>query len=246
MNGPGEARQWGEAVSHLVRAHGAEPGRLTGFVYPLGDVRFIHLDTHAALSIIGQRPADRHIHPAAENPRSLSQLSSGFMPFPDSPSTQEAGGHQYGKRSPLSPPCSTVTGLPQTGVQPGADADLADWASAALRILLEIYRENGTPGTAAAAARIRADIGRPAAEGAAGYWQAVTTEPAAPEFIWPWDTANGPPPPWPAGAAVTAADAARLTRVSFPGPAQPALSAGHAASRRPPQPVLRAPRGRRR
>jgi hypothetical protein len=167
MNDVGEARQWDEVVRHLIQAHGAEPGRLTGFVFTLGEVRFAHLDTHAALAIISQRPPDGHTHPAPENPGLLSPLSSAYMPFPGSPSVREHGAYQHASRLFRAPerfhPIPEFTGLPQTGVHPSTEADLADWPSAAMRILLEIYSDYGIPDAAEAVPRIREVIERTAA-----------------------------------------------------------------------------------
>ena len=56
MNDLNAAEQWGEVVSHLVRAHGAEPGPLTGYALSLGQLRWVHFDTHAALDIAQRLP----------------------------------------------------------------------------------------------------------------------------------------------------------------------------------------------
>ena len=58
------AEQWHQEVSHLVQAHGADPSQLLGYVFRLGEIRWAHFDTHAALTVVGLRLPDGHVHPA--------------------------------------------------------------------------------------------------------------------------------------------------------------------------------------
>jgi hypothetical protein len=237
-----EARQWHELVRHLVQSHGAKPDRMTGFVHTLGEVRFTHLDTHAALTIISQRPPDDHAHPAPADPGLLSPLSSAYMPFPGSPSAREKGGYRYASRHP--PPRGSFhpfpefTGLPQTGVHPRTEADLADWPSAAMRILLEIYREYDGLGAAEAAPRIREVIERNAVDAVEGYWEASTKEPAAPVWITPEDRPSRRTTSQ-ARRASDGWDAPRMAAESFPenaGADRPRLCRDNETARRVPGP----------
>jgi hypothetical protein len=242
-----EPRQWDELVSHLVQAHGAEPGRLTAFVPTLGQARFIHLDTHAALSIAGQLPPDGHAPPAPENPRSLHPLSSDYTPFPASPSAMEDGAYTYARRHESWLPAPDFTSLPQTQVRPAADADLDDWPSAAMRILLETWATYGGAADAAeAAVQIRESIRTDGGAEAAGRWQAVTTVPVAPEFTEPPPHHEGCTT-WQTGHAAGLRSIPRLAAESFPEPghADCPCEGSDETPRRAPQPGPRVNRKRR-
>jgi len=133
MNGLDDAAQWDEEVLHLVRGHGADAASLIGYVPTLEQARFAHCDTHAALDIARLRPPDGHAHPAPGDPGWYEPRPGSYRPFPPSAT---AGADRFFTEDEAFP-WPTFTGLPHTGMQPAAEADLADWPSAALRILHE-------------------------------------------------------------------------------------------------------------
>ena len=63
MNDLNDAQDWRDVAQHLVEAHGADSGGLTGYAPTLEQLRFAHADTHIALASIGALPPDRHTHP---------------------------------------------------------------------------------------------------------------------------------------------------------------------------------------
>lgn len=198
MNAPGEARQWHEEACHLVQAHGADPARLTACVVTLGHARWLHFDTHAALRIAGLRPPDGHTHPALRDPGRPGQTPSFYRPFPPAPT-----GRVPMTRLRRYTAVPDLTGLPQTGVPPGAgEAEITDWARAALGRLLATARARSKSGhelcmlaqafgdsLARAAAHFESDPGlvtavysnrlNSLADAAATRWLAGTSFPAA-------------------------------------------------------------------
>ena len=156
------AEQWHREVSHLVQAHGADPGRLLCYVFRLGEIRWAHFDTHAALTVVGLRPPDGHGHPARADlwpPMTIPSPYTG--PALTLPGDRDVGGVADLRYRPFTSsgqvlagpfessrdwaggnfPLPEDTGLPQTELTPGTDVDLTDWASGAMRVLDEICTE---------------------------------------------------------------------------------------------------------
>jgi hypothetical protein len=171
MNDLNDARQWHEEVRHLVQAHGADPDRLTSFTLTLDQVHFVHFDTHAALDIAELRPPDGHTHPVRLDPgRSGRAAAPSYRPFPPSASAQEDALFESwsisGRCDYLLAPAQTS--LPQTCLWPRTEADLADWASAAVGITLAFCeRLDDGYNRDQVVARIRGNIKGPAAAAAA-------------------------------------------------------------------------------
>jgi hypothetical protein len=120
MNDRSDAEQWHEMASHLVQAHGAEPGGLIVYAPTLEQLRFAHADTHVALASIKALPPDRHSHPLPMDAGWYDPRESSYRPFPPSASARD---------EPFCFPRPHQTGLPHTYVFPRHEADLADWAA---------------------------------------------------------------------------------------------------------------------
>ena len=131
MSDSDDARQWHELPSHLVRAHGAEPGRLPAVPFTLGQFLWLHFDTHAALEIARMRPHDGHVHRELRDPGRPGEPPRDWRPFEPSASGAQ---HLPSTNLPRFVAMTTSTGLPQTGMY--ADQDAADltccWPSVAL------------------------------------------------------------------------------------------------------------------
>ena len=143
------SEQWHREVSHLVQAHGADPGQLLGYVLRLGEIRWAHFDTHAALTVVGLRPPDGHVHPAradlwppmtiprpytgpaltSPGDRGLGGMGLRYRPFTSSGQVMAGPFESFRSWARVVFPLPEDTGLPQTELPPGTDADLADWAS---------------------------------------------------------------------------------------------------------------------
>lgn len=131
MNEQDDARLWHQEVSHLVQAHGASPGRLSGLAHTLGQYRWVHFDTHAALDIAQMRPPDGHVHAELPDPGRPGQSPSCYRPFGSSP----AGALSLPSTElPRFVAMTRHTGLPQTGMLASADLEdvTACWPSVAL------------------------------------------------------------------------------------------------------------------
>lgn len=197
MNDLDDARQWDEVARHLVRAHGARPRQLIAYALPLSQFRWVHFDTHAALEIAQVRPPDGHVHPALPDPGRPGQPYSAYRPFPSSPTGRKYRAPVLGAKFTVTSEC---TGLPQTGIYCGPDADLTGrWSSLAvarLRAHIETRAEHGPPppwkwesferfgelldmNPQQAPARFRDDL-RHVADAAAARWLARVSFPAPP------------------------------------------------------------------
>ena len=124
MNDLNDAQDWRDVAQHLVEAHGADSGGLTGYAPTLEQLRFAHADTHIALASIGALPPDRHTHPVPVDAGWCDPRPESYRPFPPSPAA---------RRDPLLRlhgffPLPSDTGLPHTGCYPASEADLTDWA----------------------------------------------------------------------------------------------------------------------
>ncbi len=193
------AEQWHREVSHLVQAHGADPGQLLAYVFCLGEVRWAHFDTHAALMVVGLRPPDGHLRPARADacpPMTIpspytapaSTLTGDgdwggfaalrYRPFPSSPEILAGPFERFRRDFPI----SEYTGLPQTELRPRADADLADWAAGSMRVLDEICAEyEGDPSVMdrTGTFRLKRERITQFAEAAAARWLARAAAPTA-------------------------------------------------------------------
>jgi hypothetical protein len=200
-----DAEQWHQEVSHLVQAHGADPGQLLGYVFPLGEIRWAHFDTHAALTVVGLRPPDGHAHPVAADlwpPMTIPEdggpsgpAASRYRPFLSSPEVQSRPFEGYRNRGESLFPCPEYTSLPQTELWPGPAADLTDWAAGSMRVLDEICAEyEGDPRVLGRAGTFRLKRERITqfAEAATARWVARTAIPAtqAPPGARPGRTAT--------------------------------------------------------
>lgn len=194
------SRQWDEAATHLVQAHGAEPGLMLPYTYGLGELRWVHFDTHAALEIARSRPPDRHVHaalpdpavepvhirePGAEYPRAAHPDPDTGFPIefyrPFNPSPFSGGGHAptYGPRFQA---IRQETTLPQTEMNPdyAGGKDLTGrWADVALTILRDQLQAHGEPDCGLTIAEFRREI-KDFADAVAARWLAGTNFPAGP------------------------------------------------------------------
>lgn len=165
MNDLNDAQDWRDVAQHLVEAHGADSGGLTGYAPTLEQLRFAHADTHIALASIGALPPDRHTHPVPVDAGWCDPRPESYRPFPPSPAA---------RRDPLLRlhgffPLPSDTGLPHTGCYPASEADLTDWAglssSGTETADMAAYRRDWITEHAAAAAvarwRARADFPGP-------------------------------------------------------------------------------------
>jgi hypothetical protein len=163
MNDLNDAQDWRDVAQHLVEAHGADSGGLTGYAPTLEQLRFAHADTHIALASIGALPPDRHTHPVPVDAGWCDPRPESYRPFPPSPAA---------RRDPLLRlhgffPLPSDTGLPHTGCYPASEADLTDWAglssSGTETADMAAYRRDWiTEHAAAAVARWRARADFPA------------------------------------------------------------------------------------
>jgi hypothetical protein len=119
MNARGDAAQWHAMASHLVRAHGAQPGGLLACAPTLEQLRFAHADTHVALASIKTLPPDLHTHPLPVDAGWHEPRESSYRPFRPSASARD---------DPFCFPFPQQTGLPHTFVFPLHEDDLAQWA----------------------------------------------------------------------------------------------------------------------
>jgi len=230
MNDLNVAEQWGDVVGHLVRAHGAEPSRLIGYALSLGQLRWVHFDTHAALDIARRLPPDGHAHSALLDPQPDEQ--SLWIWFLTSPAGRKGHAPTW---APQFVAMSEYTGLPQTGASPGREEDLTGrWPHVALGKVRAQFEARGEPDPDQALAGLRDDLTN-RADAVAVRWLASGRFPAAlakPGII-PARTARRP------GRQVPRrADAAWLAGISFPGPVQPGAPrpSGPQAARRAPPP----------
>src|SRR5271165_5276992 len=118
MNDLNDAQDWRDVAQHLVEAHGADSGGLTGYAPTLEQLRFAHADTHIALASIGALPPDRHTHPVPVDAGWCDPRPESYRPFPPSPAA---------RRDPLLRlhgffPLPSDTGLPHTGCYPASEA----------------------------------------------------------------------------------------------------------------------------
>jgi hypothetical protein len=151
MDDMNAAGQHAREAEHLIRAHGADAGRLTGRLLSPGQLSWLHFDTHAALDIAQAGPPDGHVHAA----------------LPD-PGYRFTASHEH-------------CGLPQTEMDPGRSPgeDLTGrWPSAALAIARGLIEENGDdPGRVLA--QYRAEL-KHLADAVAASWLAGNGFPAPP------------------------------------------------------------------
>ena len=120
MNDRRDAEQWQEMASHLVQAHGAQPGGLLVYAPTLEQLHFAHADTHVALASIKTLPPDLHTHPLPMDAGWYDPRESSYRPFPPStPPRAELFAFPYPHQ----------TGLPHTYVFPRHEADLAQWTT---------------------------------------------------------------------------------------------------------------------
>jgi hypothetical protein len=201
-----DTEEWHQEVSHLVQAHGADPGRLLGYVFPLGEIRWVHFDTHAALAVVGLRPPDGHMHPASADlwppmtvphgyetalpvrDRSLSRpAASPYRPFESSPEVRAGAFESARERGEHDIAFPEDTGLPQTELRPRTEADLRDWASGSMRVLGEICDEYPDTLDRAATFQLKRDRITELAEAAAARWMAMASFPGgqSPPSTWP-------------------------------------------------------------
>ncbi len=133
MNDLEGAKQWDEEVRHLVQAHGAEPSHLIGYALPLGQFRWVHFDTHAALDIAQMRPPDGHTHRVLLDPGRPGDPQSSYRPFLSSATGRK--GHAPTLGAQFHAP-SEHTGLPQTEMTPdyveGGQDVTGRWAGLAI------------------------------------------------------------------------------------------------------------------
>jgi hypothetical protein len=189
-NRPEDVMQWDEAVRHLVRAHGADARRLEAYALPLGQLRWVHFDTHAALDIAQARPPDGHVHPALPDPGRPGSPDQGYRPFPTAPG---AAGGLADWRQPRFMAMRRHTGLPQTEANPGfcwePDLDLTGrWAAQAisqwstahpLAVSTPRLRLEANADPAQVLARFRSEL-RDLAGAVAARWLIRSNFPAAP------------------------------------------------------------------
>jgi hypothetical protein len=145
------AGQHARETGHLIRAHGADAGRLTGRMLSAGQLSWLHFDTHAALDIAQAEPPDGHVHTALPDP-----------------------GHRFTASHEHS-------GLPQTEMDPGRSPgeDLTGrWPSAALAIARGLIEENGDD-PSRVLAQYRAEL-KHLADAVAARRQAATGFPSPP------------------------------------------------------------------
>lgn len=223
MNDLNAAGQRDDVVSHLVRAHGAEPGRLISCTLSPDQLRWVHFDTHAALDIAHRLPPDGHAHPALADPQPDEQ--SLWVWFLTSPAGRKGHAPAW---TPRFVATSEHTGLPQTGTSPACEEDLTGrWPPVALGKLRAQFETRGEPDPDQALAGFRDDLAH-RADAVAARWLANVSFPAglARPGIMPARTARPP------GRQVPhRADAAWLAGVSFPGPVQPRAPARPAGKR---------------
>jgi hypothetical protein len=221
MNDLNAAEQWGDVVSHLVRAHGAESGRLIGYALSLGQLLWVHFDMHAALDIAQRLPPDGHAHSALLDPQPDEQ--SLWIWFLTSPAGRKGHAPTW---APQFVAMSEYTCLPQTGASPGREEDLTGrWPHVALGKLRAQFEARGEPDPDQALAGFRDDLTHRA--------DVVAVRWLARPGIIPVRTARRP------GRQVSRrADAAWLAGISFPGPVQPGARrpGGQQAARRAPPP----------
>ena len=234
MNDLNAAEQRSEAVGHLVRAHGAEPGRLIGCALSLGQLRWVHFDTHAALEIAHRLPPDGHAHAALPDPHPDEQ--SLWIWFLTAPAGRK--GHTT-TWAPQFVAMSEYTGLPQTGASPGHEEDLTGrWPRVALGKVRAQFEARGEPDPDQALTWFRDDLAH-RADAVAVRWLAGGRFPAAlagPGIIAARTARRS-------GQQVPRrADAAWLAGICFPGPGQPGAPrpGGQHAARRasPPGPPV--------
>ena len=120
MNARSDAEQWHEMASHLVQAHGAQPGGLLVYAPTLEQLRFAHADTHVALASIKTLPPDLHTHPLPVDAGWFERRESSYRPFRPSASARD---------DPFCFPSPHQTGLPHTYVFPLHEGDLAQWTT---------------------------------------------------------------------------------------------------------------------
>jgi hypothetical protein len=119
---PDDVRQWHDLAQHLVRGHGGEPNGLTSNELTLNQLRFVHADTHLALSFINASPPDGHAHPGPLDAGEPTGRLASYFPFWGSPS----------RDADAAVPAPTQTGLPHTGLYHVSRAELAEWATGRL------------------------------------------------------------------------------------------------------------------
>jgi len=118
MNDRSDAEHWHQMASHLVQAHGAQPGGLLVYAPTLEQLRFAHADTHVALASIKTLPPDLHTHPLPMDAGWFDRRESSYRPFRPSASARD---------DPFCFPSPHQTGLPHTYVFPLHEGDLAQW-----------------------------------------------------------------------------------------------------------------------
>jgi hypothetical protein len=154
MNDRDQARDWDEAARHLVRAHGADPGRLLSLGLHLNHLNWVHFDTHAALEIAGLQPPLGHVHGELPDP-DLDAPDHSVRPLPRAPSALSPAASDYARLFAS----YEYTGLPQTGLCPRYDAGdvTGRWASMAVDALGQHFAA-GCPETDYAVVHSRAAL----------------------------------------------------------------------------------------
>ena len=149
MNDLNAAELYDRELTHLVRAHRAEPGRLTAAPLTLGQFRWVHFDTHAALDMAQMRPPDGHVHPELVDPGRPGEPVLDWRPFEPSPS---GALDLPTTKLPRFVAMTVSTGLPQTGMC--ADQDAGDltgrWPSVVLAELRAHFQSGPEPDRALA------------------------------------------------------------------------------------------------
>ena len=115
MNDLNDAQDWRDVAQHLVEAHGADSGGLTGYAPTLEQLRFAHADTHIALASIGALPPDRHTHPV---PVDAGGATRGLSPTARSRRHLLPGGIRFSgftgsSRCLPTPDCRTPAAIPR-------------------------------------------------------------------------------------------------------------------------------------
>jgi hypothetical protein len=81
MNSPNDVRHWHETAGHLAHGHSGDPDRLISYAPTLEQLHFAHADTHLVLAVMGRRPPDGHVHPAAIETGWPTAYESSHRPF---------------------------------------------------------------------------------------------------------------------------------------------------------------------
>ena len=104
MNDLNDAQDWRDVAQHLVEAHGADSGGLTGYAPTLEQLRFAHADTHIALASIGSLPPGGATGGLSPTARSRRHLLPGGIRF---------SGFTGSSRCLPTPDCRTPAAIPR-------------------------------------------------------------------------------------------------------------------------------------